>query len=292
MTPEEFSAICKLNPEESAALNEILKEPELVEWAHLIADQCFIPDEMGKEPELPEGEALSKAWFAAVYFGAEAAKEHYRKKGLPLNVFFDSMTDITAWLRNTKRNYGVIGIAKGRSWQTNLYRGIVTRHGRLECNTECFYDGPELKDENGEILVQQGAPLIQLHIPEDGPMDMESCGRSMKRMAEFFAAYRPDYHWTGFHCASWLLDAQLVPMLSEHSNIMKFRRLGYNYPIDIKSDTVFRVFGTADPFTVENPTSLQRNIVEFLRKGGEFLEGGMFIPRHEIESVDYDLEKL
>ena len=291
MTPEQFSEICKLDPEESAALKEILKNPELVEWANQIAAQCFIPETAGEEPELPEGDDLSKAWFAAAYFGADAAMEHYRKKGFPQEVLFDSMTDITAWLRNTKRNYGVIGLRKGRSWQVALFSGTVIRRGRLECNSVCIYD-KELSDRNGNLLLRNGDPLINLHIPEDGPMDMESCGKSMKMMSEFFAENKPDYDWKGFHCTSWLLDPLLLPMLQEGSNILKFSRLGYTYPVDIKSDTQFRVFGTTDPEKVENPTSLQRKAAEFLKNGGVFLEGGLFIPRKNIESADYDLEKL
>ena len=291
MTPEQFSEISKLNPEESAALNEILKDPKLVEWAHLIADQCFIPEKSGKNPELPEGDDLSRAWFAAVYFSVDAAMEHYRRQEIPQDVLFDAMTDITAWLRNTKRNYGVIGLRKGRGWEVALYHGDVIRRGRLECNTACFYEW-ELVDPRGELLLKKGDPVIQLHIPEDGPMDMESCGKSMKKMAEFFASCKPDYDWKGFHCISWLLDPLLLPMLREGSNMLNFSRLGYLYPVDIKSDTQFRVFGTTDPEKVENPTSLQRKAAEFLKSGGVFLEGGVYLPREMIEAVDYDLEKL
>lgn len=291
MTPEQFSEISKLNAEETAALREILKDPKLVEWAHLIADQCFIPETIGKDPELPEGDDLSKAWFAAAYFGADAAMEHYRGQGFPQEVLFDTMTDITAWLRNTKRNYGVIGLARGRGWEVSLYHGNVIRRGRLECNTTCIYDW-DLTDQSGNILLKKGDPVINLHIPEDGPMDMESCGKSMKLMSEFFASCKPDYDWKGFHCISWLLDPLLLPMLQEGSNILKFSRLGYLYPVDIKSDTQFRVFGTTDPEKVENPTSLQRKAAEFLKSGGVFLEGGVYLPREMIEAVDYDLEKL
>ena len=292
MTPAQFSEYCKLSPEEFKVLLEILNDPELVEWAHLIADQCFIPETAGSAPELPEGERLAKAWFAAAFFGAEAAKEHYRKKGLPVEVLYETMTDITAWLRNSKRNHGVIGLSYARLWEVMLWHGEVTRHGRLECNTESFYDGPELTDESGSALVKKDDPVIQLHIPEDGPMDLDSCGRSMKRMSEFFAQYRPDYHWAGFSCVSWLFDPQLLPMFPNHSNVLKFHALGCSYPVDIKSDTKFRVFGSFDPDTIKNPTTLQRNAAVFLRSGGVFKEGGLFIPRKAVEAVNYDLEKL
>lgn len=292
MTPEHFSELSKLNPEESAALIEILKDPHLAEWAHLIAEQCFIPEEPGKEPELPEGNDLSKAWFAAAYFGADSAVKHYRKKGIPAEVLYETMTDITAWLRNTKRNRGVIGIGYGRTWQAILYHGTVTRHGRLECNTESFYSGPEWKSEDGTVLVREGDPVIQLHIPEDGPMYLVSCGKSMKRMSDFFAETFPSYDWKGFHCVSWLFDPQLIPMLSKQSNILKFFSLGYTDPVDIISDTKFRIFGTTEPDAVKDPTSLQRAAAAFLRSGGVFKEGALFIPRRSIESVDYNLEKL
>lgn len=292
MTPAQFSEYCKLSPEEFKALLEILNDPELVEWAQQIASQCFVPETAGAAPELPEGERLAKAWFAAAFFGAEAAKEHYRKKGLPMDVLYETMTDITAWLRNSKRNYGIIGLTHARSWEVMLWHGDVTRHGRLECNTKSFYSGPAVADENGVILVEKGDPVIQLHIPEDGPMDLESCGRSMKRMSEFFAKYRPDYQWKGFYCVSWLFDPQLLPMFPAYSNVLKFYALGYSHPVDIKTDTKFRIFGSLDPDTVENPTSLQRNAAEFLRSGGVFKEGGLFIPRSSVEMVDYDLERL
>lgn len=292
MTPCQFSEYCKLSPEESEALLDILKDPELVDWAHQIADHCFIPEIAGKAPDFPEGDRLAKAWFAAACFGADAAKEHYRKKGLPESVLYETMTDITAWLRNSKRNHGVIGLSYARPWEASLWHGEVTRHGRLECNTESFYDGPVFTDEKGNVLVEKGDPVIQLHIPEDGPMDLKSCGHSMKRMADFFAAVFPDYSWKGFHCVSWLFDPQILPMFPAHSNVLKFHALGRSYPVDIATDTKFRVFGTFDPAEVKEPTTLQRNVAEFLRSGGIFKEGGWFLPRKTIEAVNYDLEAL
>lgn len=292
MTLEEFSEKSQLSPEEFSTLQQILNDPELVELAHQIADQCFIPEKSGTAPEITDDLTRGKAWFAAAFFGADSAKEHYRRQGIPLEVLYDSMTDITAWLRNSKRNYGVYGLCYAAPWQSVLYHGDVIRLGRLECNLKQFYDGPELRDKNGEIPVRNGDPVIQIHIPEDGPMDLESCGRSMKRMAEFFAKYFPAYDWRGFHCVSWLFDPQILPMFPSYSNVLKFYRLGYSYPVDIATDTKFRIFGTFDPDKVENPTSLQRKAAEFLRNGGVFKEGGLFIPRAETEAVDFDLEKL
>lgn len=111
-------------------------------------------------------------------------------------------------------------------------------------------------------------------------------------MAEFFAEYRKDYQWKAVICQSWLLDTQLEGMLPESSNIIKFQKLGIHYQVDEKADTVFRIFGSQDPFTVKNPTTLQRNAAEFLRQGGVFREEGLFIPRGKLEDVKFDLNKL
>ena len=289
---EEFARRSLLTAEEVSALQEILADSESVKMAQCIADKCFIPDEMQEAPEYPESEMLSKAWFAAVYLGAEAAEKHYEKLGIPQETLIESMSDLGIWIRNCKRNYGFYGLVQARSWQANIYRGLVTRHGRLECNTRHLYQHSELFDESGNVILKKDDPVINLHIPEDGRMDMKSCGISMQRMSNFFAEYRPDYDWKGFICESWLLDTQLKPMLPENSNIRKFMSLGYHYDLHESDGTVFRVFGSRDPQKIENPTTLQRKAAEFLKSGGKFSCGGFFIPRRNIEAVNYDLERL
>ena len=134
--------------------------------------------------------------------------------------------------------------------------------------------------------------VINLHIPEDGPMDLTLCSDSIKRIADFFAVYRSDYHWCGFLCQSWLLDRQLRAALDKESNIMKFQNLGIHYVMYPNDDTIFRLFGTADPTSITTPTRLQKFAIKFLQNGGIFIEEGMFIPRREIEAANYDLNKI
>ena len=99
---------------------------------------------------------------------------------------------------------------------------------------------------------------------------------------------------------NWLGDAVMTlpalhalrQMLPESSNIVKFQKLGIHYPVDEPADTVFRIFGSQDPFQIKNPTTLQRNAADFLKHHGVFREEGLFIPRRQIEKVNFDLEKL
>ena len=279
ITLEEFADRCKLNCEEIQALREILCNKKIMQMAEHIAQCCFYPEKRGDVPEYPETDDLMKAWFAACYLGAEAAEHHYASKGFPMEVMKESMTDLGIWLRNAKRNYGVIGLRQARPWEAEVFHGTVIRHGRLQCNYEYRYTREPICDADGNVLLKKDDAVINMHIPEDGPMDIDECKKSMERMRIFFEKYRPEYNWKGFLCESWLLDRQLRTMLPENSNIIKFQDLGYRYDISEYEGTVFRIFGTQDPEKIQNPTTLQRNALAFLKAGGKFRCEGLFIPR-------------
>lgn len=282
-TIEEFAEVSQLNDVEVNALKEIVADPELSAEAKKLADICFAPGAWdGKNPPQPEGGDYSKIRFGAAFFAAPRVPEFFAPYGFPESVMRETMTDLKVWLRNELKYRKVCGLSfRALEWQGHLYRGWVTRHGRLECCSEYKYHRETLRDENGNILLEPGDQVIELHIPEDGPMDIDECIKSMHRMAEFFAEYRKDIQWKGFLCESWLLDRQFRDMLSPDSNIVKFQDLGIHYPVGETRDSVFRIFGTpeTDPDSVENPTSLQRKTAEFIRNGGKFMEEGMFITK-------------
>ena len=291
-TPEEFATICELNAREADALRRILSEPRILATAEAIARACFFPGG-ADTPPAPESADLSRAWFAAAYLSFGHSRDCFRALGFPDAVWRDTMTDLKVWLRNEARNRGVIGLGPlARPWEVELYHGRVTRHGRLECNTEFQYGHEPLLDDSRRVLLAPGAPVINLHIPEDGPLDLAECSASLKRIDRFFAQCRPDYAWQGFLCESWLLDRQLLPMLPPGSNIARFQALGRHYPMHPTDDTIFRIFGTAAPTAIARPTSLQASAARFLQNGGQFIEEGMFIPRDAIEAVDFDLTRL
>ena len=276
----EFAAASKLEADEVSALKEILADPKLAEKGRRLAELSFAP---GSElPAYPEGGDFSRIRYAAAFFAAPRIPGFFAAFGFPEQVMLETMTDLPVWLRNEKRHRHVCGLSvRAWEWQVVLYSARVVRLGRLECNTLHVYKREVLKDAAGNILLNPGDPVINLHIPEDGPMRIGDCIASMRRMADFFARYRKEIDWKGFLCESWLLDRQLRPMLPENSNIVRFQDLGVHYFIHETRDSVFRIFGTpeADPDAVANPTTLQRNAAKFIRDGGRFMEEGMFIPK-------------
>ena len=290
---EDFARISGLNEAEAQTLRRIAADRAVMAKASEIAENFFIAPRKGWSPDMPEGPALSEAWFGAAWLSQESSHERYRALGIPEPVWLESMSDLKIWLRNERRNSGTIGLGpRSRLWQVEIYRGQVTRHGRLECNSEFFYSGAPLDDENGRNILNPGDPVINLHIPEDGPLDLDACGVSMRRIAEFFASWKPGYDWKGFLCQSWLLDRQLRPMLPADSNILKFQDLGRRYRMHETEDTIFRIFGYADPQSLPAPNTFQRGAAEFIRRGGKFIEEGMFIPRRTVEAADFRLREM
>lgn len=284
-TIEEFAAVSQLNSAEVSALREIVADKKLLAKAVELESHCFdTPWDKwdGIKIDREEGGEHSRIRYGAAFLAARRVPGYFADFGFPDTVMRETMTDMKVWLRNELQHRGICGLnVRALEWQVALYRGQVTRHGRLECNSEHIYKRDVLTDAEGNVLLSPGDQVINLHIPEDGPMRMEDCLDSMRRMAAFFSEYRPQINWKGFLCESWLLDTQLRAMLPENSNIVKFQDMGQHYYVCETRDSVFRIFGTpeTDPDSVKNPTSLQRKAAEFIRNGGKFIEEGMFVPK-------------
>ena len=157
----------------------------------------------------------------------------------------------------------------------------ITPDGRAE------RDPISLPKSDWDPVLSFGDPVLNIHIPEGGALTHALCVDSMRRAMDFFRRYEPDYHWKAFFCSTWLLDPQLQKILPPDSNILAFQRAAYLIPYPGKADTVFRVFGIkADrdgAETVPVRTSLQRTLLKFIRDGGKFHSGAMFLLREDAD---------
>lgn len=162
-----------------------------------------------------------------------------------------------------------------QSWAGNK----ITPDGRVQKHPS------ELLKTEWDMVLSQGDPVINIHIPECGPLNPETCHDSMRRACKFFAEYLPDYRWKAFFCDSWLLDPQLQKILPKESNILAFQRDSYLLPFPGEADTIFRCFGVKAArdgiATVPLRTSLQHALVKFLKDGGRFHYGAFVILRED-----------
>lgn len=141
-----------------------------------------------------------------------------------------------------------------------------------------------------ELVLKPGDPVINIHIPESGPLVNKACHESMIRAREFFAQYLPDYRWKAFFCDSWLLDPQLPEILDANSNILAFQKHGYMIPFPHEADTIFRCFGVKGARdgigTVPMRSTLQQRMARFLKDGRRFHYGAAFLLKDDLDTLN------
>ncbi|MBQ4314156.1 MAG: hypothetical protein IJC21_01805 [Lentisphaeria bacterium] len=283
MTLERFCELCGFNADEEKIIAGYLADEKINAAGLEICRLCFeAPERPETFPEPVEDDDLAKANLVSAFYGIEYAKQIHASLGIPQYILENGMRDIAIWSRHELRDKGVFGIRRGFHWTNVLYRAVALRFGRLECNLTRGFRLDELRDEAGNLLLKKDDPLIGLHIPADGALDIDACIDSMRKMAEFFDWYKPDYHYKGFVVDTWLVDPLLAQFLPPESNIVRFQQLGIQYLIQDEYDPTFWLWGTRDPEKVANPSELQRKALAFIKSGGVFKYYGMYIPKERI----------
>lgn len=203
-------------------------------------------------------------------YGCEEVKQNYEKKGIDLTVLYDTLYELTKWaVYCTKR--------KGKLWLCDFWwikKPMVLqlfRLGRLNfCMGEERHDLPQ-------YALPKGAPILEVHIPRDGPLDVEECEAALAQARTFFATHFPDFHYVHMTCDSWLLDRTLNEMLSPESNILKFQQL-FNIVSEKPSDEILP-YVLGRPVTRETvvekeaTSSLARAVKQRALDGQVFYEG-------------------
>ena len=151
-----------------------------------------------------------------LYF-CEALSNAYKDKGISEEILMDTLADMPRWLDTWSDLKG--GLYFGElDWFYHHFTMKLFKLGRLQF---CFADRYEFPNRG----IQKGDAVIDVHIPEAGPLTLESCLESLDMARDFFATYYPEYQYEVFTCHSWLLAENLVDLLGEESNIVKFQRL-------------------------------------------------------------------
>jgi len=156
-------------------------------------------------------------------------------------------------------------------------------NGTLTCNTidtktarvlseTVQYDMSDL-----ELLITTGMPVLNMHIPEVGPLTYESVGESLAKAKEYFTA--KGYPATIAMCESWLLDPALQEYGTAAKNILAYQNRFSLFPWDGDgSAAVSRVFGrgtdTSDPDALPEDTGLRRGLKAYLKTGKPLRDAG------------------
>lgn len=145
----------------------------------------------------------------------------------------------------------------------------------------------ELPFAEWELVLAQGYPLLDMHIAAGEPMTWERCGESVETAMDFFPRYFPERPFRGFSCFSWILDPQFENLLPDDSNLVRFLREMYLFPIPGgRGSTMQAVFGANEdisPDELPRKTKMQRAFADHLANGGTFRPGGCFMLKEDFD---------
>ena len=156
-------------------------------------------------------------------------------------------------------------------------------NGVLTCNkidvksARVMNETVEYAMDDLELLITKGMPVLNMHIPEVGPLTPESVSESIAMAHDYFTA--KGYPAKVAMCESWLLDPALQEYGTAAKNILSFQNRFALYPWDSNgSDTFNRVFGRgtdrSDIDALPEDTGLRRGLKAYLKTGKPLRDTG------------------
>lgn len=202
------------------------------------------------------------AMLGAVLLLGMDAYDLYKRLEISDQVYFDSMKDITIWTKTCMKEAGHVGLYEF-GWIMNFIRAEIIRLHRLEFHEITF--NPVSRWNKGGLTVKKGEKVINIHVPQDGPLTHDDVVESYRQAYRHFGRSGT----AAFVCHSWLLYPGLLKFLPENSNIRAFAE---DFDI-IRTDPekncheLWRVFGKRenyDPAELPRDNSLQRGLADYL----------------------------
>lgn len=168
------------------------------------------------------------------------------------------------------------------------FRSPAPSEGRatlIATNGRAIVDPVDIVPTDWKTLVGPGDSVLEIHIPEDGPMDFAQCGASFREAVEHYTTWYPDRPFRSFSCGSWLLDPQFQNYLSDSSNLVRFQRASHLFPLTRGQGRsgLLRIFESDDLPNLPRDTSLRRAYLDHLDTGGGWYGGGCVVLPSELD---------
>jgi hypothetical protein len=131
-----------------------------------------------------------------------------------------------------------------------------------------------------QLVLLKDDDVLNVHIPERRGLNYEDYNQAFGEAISFFQKYFPEKTFKALVCYSWLLSSRLGLFLDHNSNIIKFQRCFYRFPVVSDEKNFYRFLFKCDrrkPEFLPANTSLQKAVREFLIGGGRLWENGGFI---------------
>jgi hypothetical protein len=190
------------------------------------------------------------------------------------------------------RSDGQLDGTGGVSDPENGWTSRLLWDDRRVTGTPIHPTGIALRDEASlpldtyDCILGPGDYIIEIHIPGESPMDFDACGDSFRMAVDFFPRYFSDRPFKAFCCGSWLLNTQFQDMLPHDSNIVRFQKEFYLFPIFSGGRSGFeRIFGGdfRDLSKAPRDTTLRRAVLDHLKAGGYLRGGGALLFAEDLD---------
>ena len=208
----------------------------------------------------------------SVLYMCEALEQHYQSRGISRDILLDTLQDIVRYTVIWSRVHGTLYLGE-LEWLKFHLRGTLVKLGRIQfkltTTPQCF----------PEAGIPEPEHMMELHIPDEGPLTPETVDASLRQADDFF----PKDAFRYFTCRSWLLDPTLKEFLKPSSNTLAFHNR-FKIVTTLPSDGLFRYLFQWDT-TRENlaqfaPTSsLAAKIKESALAGRTFYAGTGLLKR-------------
>jgi hypothetical protein len=185
--------------------------------------------------------------------------------------------------RSDGRFEGAGGVSdpKGR-WTTALVESPDTVRGNpIHPSGAAVREPLELALSDWDLSLQKDDPILEIHIPEDGRMDFDACGESVRSAVDFFPRHHPERPFKAVVCASWFLDPTYQDLLPADSNIVRFQRACYCFPLNSRGGRsgLERIFGAwaHDLAAAPRDTTMRRAVLDHFARGGVLTGSGALL---------------
>lgn len=212
----------------------------------------------------------------------------YLERKYPMDIFRNSVRDLSFKMRECQEVYGVTGIFVAE-WHDRFLDISRFALGRLQFEL-IEYPFEEMYTEKGHT-VKKGDTVINVHIPSDGPLRKEDADAAFEMAEAFYRGTLPSGQIPGaripdgpavFVMDSWLLDTDMMRLLPE-GNMKEFvnRFSVIQCEKHEKFGDGWRIFQNEwkkDPKDLPRRTKLQRAVADYLQEGGKLGGGyGIFV---------------
>ena len=207
-------------------------------------------------------------------FCCDELKKNYEKANLDISLYYSLICDITYKMRVCRKLHGVIGVFTFDWFHSHFLMKLFCL-GRFQYIEWKFTSDKPY--HTGDITVNPGDTVYNIHIPESGSMTEEKRYNSYKKAFEFFGKKKGEY--IVFACETWILYEPNKNIFPENSNLMGF----YNDFDVIRSYEHQQIFKDAwrifdrnfdgDTSVLPRNTTLQKNFAKWLDKGNSVGEG-------------------